>query len=285
VSGRSGAPRGGDAGSQRGAPIDALIDRAVEAINRGDRVTATALAGQVFAVDGGNADAEDLLAAPRDAGENRRLTILFADLVDSTKLSTRIEPETYRAVVGRYREQVRRIVARYEGHIGGTAGDGVLAVFGHAIAHEDDVRRAVRAGMEVVADMTRGARILIQTRAPALTTSPLPARSLSAKARGSSKSEQALMMSTCAGSPHANTFLTPSRMRRMTVSFPNLHEREQISNEPALQSDSRWSSYQAGSRLGSDGSHRNFCLTHQFSRMLGQLGIGRGKCLASQGHT
>ena len=89
-------------------------------------MTATALAGQVLAVDRGNADAEDLLAAPGDAGEIRRLTILFADLVDSTVLSTRVEPETYRSVVGRYREQVRRIVARYEGHIGGTAGDGIL---------------------------------------------------------------------------------------------------------------------------------------------------------------
>lgn len=136
-------------------PIDELIDRAVSAINRGDRLTATALAGEVLAVDGSNADAEDLLAAPRDAGEIRRLTILFADLVDSTLLSTRVEPETYRSVVGRYREEVRRVVTRYEGHIGGTAGDGILAVFGHPIAHEDDVRRAVRAGMEVVADVAR----------------------------------------------------------------------------------------------------------------------------------
>ena len=64
------------------------------------------LAGQVLAVDVGNADAEDLLAAPGDGGEIRRLTILFADLVDSTALSTRVEPETYRTLVGRYRKQV-----------------------------------------------------------------------------------------------------------------------------------------------------------------------------------
>ena len=86
------------------------------------------------------------LAAPGDAGEIRRLTILFADLVDSTVLSTRVEPETYRLLVGRYREQVLRIVNRYEGHVGSTKGDGLLAVFGHPIAHEDDVRRAVQAG-------------------------------------------------------------------------------------------------------------------------------------------
>ena len=69
---------------ERGASIDELLDRAVAAINRGDRVSASALAGQVLAVDRGNADAEDLLAAPGDTGEIRRLTILFADLVDST---------------------------------------------------------------------------------------------------------------------------------------------------------------------------------------------------------
>lgn len=155
VDGRPAVARGGDLEPQRGAPIDALIDRAVAAINRGDRVTATALAGQVLAVERDNADAEDLLAAPGDVGEIRRLTLLFADLVDSTLLSTRVEPETYRSVVGGYREQLRRIVSRYEGHIGGTAGDGVLAVFGHPVAHEDDVVRAVRAGMEIVAEVNR----------------------------------------------------------------------------------------------------------------------------------
>ena len=69
----------------------------------GDRVSAAALARQVLVADRGNAEAEDLLTAPGEAGEIRRLTILFADLVDSTVLSTRVEPETYRMVVGRYR--------------------------------------------------------------------------------------------------------------------------------------------------------------------------------------
>ena len=77
------------------ASIDDLLDRAVRAINLGDRKTADALAGQVLSVDGGNWDAEELLAAPGDSGEIRRLSILFADLVDSTALSTRIELEVY----------------------------------------------------------------------------------------------------------------------------------------------------------------------------------------------
>ena len=97
----------------RVASIDELLDRAVAAINRGDRVAPSALADQVLAVDGGNAEAEDLLTAPGDAGEIRRLTILFADLVDSTVLSTRVEPETYRMLVGRYREQVVQVVDRF----------------------------------------------------------------------------------------------------------------------------------------------------------------------------
>jgi hypothetical protein len=66
---------------ERGASLDDLLDRAVAAINRGDRAAASALADQVLAVDGGNADAEDLLAAPAADGEILRLTILFADLV------------------------------------------------------------------------------------------------------------------------------------------------------------------------------------------------------------
>ena len=126
--------RDGDVYPERGASIDELLDRAVAAINRGDRVAASALAAQVLAVDVGNAEAEDLLASPGDGGEIRRLTIMFADLVDSTALSTRVEPETYRLLVGRYRDLVLGIVDRYEGHVGSTKGDGLLAVFGYPSA-------------------------------------------------------------------------------------------------------------------------------------------------------
>ena len=134
--------------------IDELLDQAVRALNRGDRPTADALAGQVLQVDRGNADAEELLAALTDSGEIRRMTIIFADLVDSTALSTRLEPEVYRTVVGRYRDEVLRIVNRYEGHVGSTKGDGVLAVFGHPKAHENDVRRAVLAGLDITREVS-----------------------------------------------------------------------------------------------------------------------------------
>ena len=134
---------------ESGASIDELLDRAVRAINDGDRATATTLAGQVLSVDRNNPEAEDLLAAPARYGEIRRLTIMFADLVDSTALSTRLEPETYRTLVGRYRDDVRGIVDRYEGHISSIKGDGLLVVFGHPKAHENDVQRAVAAGLDI----------------------------------------------------------------------------------------------------------------------------------------
>ncbi|SHW19235.1 adenylate/guanylate cyclase family protein [Mycobacteroides abscessus subsp. abscessus] len=129
--------------------IDELVDRAVMAANRGDHAAASSLAEQVLAVDKDNADAEDLLTAPVDGGELRRLTIMFVDLVDSTVLSTQIEPEVYRTVVGHYRDRVRQGVERYDGHIASTKGDGLLAVFGHPHAHEDDARRAVQAGLDI----------------------------------------------------------------------------------------------------------------------------------------
>jgi class 3 adenylate cyclase len=132
-----------------GISIDELLDQAVAAINRGDRISAKALAGEVLAVDRGNADAEDLLTAPSSGGEIRRLTIMFADLVDSTALSTRIEPQTYGLLVGSYRELVVGIVTRFGGYIASTKGDGLLALFGYPAAHEDDVRRAVLTGLEI----------------------------------------------------------------------------------------------------------------------------------------
>jgi class 3 adenylate cyclase len=137
----------------RPAGVDELLDRALRAAAEGDRATANLLAGQVLAVDRNNADAEDLLAAPKEYGEIRRLTILFADLVDSTALSTKVEPETYRTVVGRYRDDVLRIVGQYEGHIGSTKGDGLLAFFGHPKAHEDDVQRAVQASLDITREV------------------------------------------------------------------------------------------------------------------------------------
>ncbi|MGV0791086.1 adenylate/guanylate cyclase domain-containing protein [Mycolicibacterium sp. XJ1819] len=135
--------------------IDELLDRASQAISEGDRATASGLARRVLSMDSGNADAEELLAMPVEHGEIRRLTLLFADLVDSTELSTRVDPERYRTAVGLFKERVRDVIARYDGHISSTKGDGLLCVFGHPTAHENDVERAVLAGLDIAGETAR----------------------------------------------------------------------------------------------------------------------------------
>jgi len=138
----------------KSASIDAMLDRAVIAFNRGDRATATTLAGQILAVDHGNPEAEDLLTFD-DHGEIRRLTMMFVDLVDSTGLSTRVDPESYRTLIGRYHDEVQQLVNHFGGHISSTQGDGLLALFGHPTAHEDDARRAVAAGLDITRAVAR----------------------------------------------------------------------------------------------------------------------------------
>ncbi len=145
----------GDTADDRHASIDDLLDRAVYALNSGDREAATALAGEVLAIDDTNTDAEDLLAAPDETGEMRRLTLVFIDLVESTQLSTRLAPEPYRMLVGKYRELVTRTVERYEGHVASIKGDGLLTMFGHPVAHENDLHRAVRAGLDITREVRR----------------------------------------------------------------------------------------------------------------------------------
>ena len=82
--------------------------------------------------------------------ELRRLTIMFSDLVGSTSLSGRLDPETYRTVLGKYKETCRRVIEDdFDGHLVHTRGDGMLAVFGYPTAHEDDALRAVTAGLTI----------------------------------------------------------------------------------------------------------------------------------------
>ena len=84
-------------------------------------------------------------------GELRRLTILFCDVVGSTELSGRWEPETYRELMTRYRSVCREVIeTEFEGHIVQIKGDGILSVFGFPVAHENDAERAVRAGLALV---------------------------------------------------------------------------------------------------------------------------------------
>ena len=82
--------------------------------------------------------------------ERRQLTVLFCDLVDSTRLANQLDPEELREVVRAYQEACAKVIARYEGHIAQYLGDGLLVYFGYPLAHEDDAQRAVRAGLGMV---------------------------------------------------------------------------------------------------------------------------------------
>jgi class 3 adenylate cyclase/predicted ATPase len=82
--------------------------------------------------------------------ERRQLTLLFCDLVASTELSARLDPEDLREVLHAYQACVAAVVTRFEGHVAKYMGDGVLVYFGYPGAHEDDAERAVRAGLELV---------------------------------------------------------------------------------------------------------------------------------------
>src|SRR6516162_5115855 len=93
-------------------------------------------------------------AKPQDAAERRQLTVMFCDLVGSTALSVRFDPEELREEIRAYQNTVSGVVARYDGFVAKFMGDGVLAYFGYPRAHEDDAERAVRAGLEIAAEVT-----------------------------------------------------------------------------------------------------------------------------------
>ena len=88
-------------------------------------------------------------AASNDA-ERRQRTVMFCDLVGSTPLSTRFDPEDLRELIGVYHRAVTETVARFAGFVAKYMGDGVLIYFGYPEAHEDDAERAVRAGLAVI---------------------------------------------------------------------------------------------------------------------------------------
>src|SRR5215813_10186066 len=86
----------------------------------------------------------------KDDAERRQLTVMFTDLVGSTALSTKLDPEDMRFVIGAYHKCVAETVARFDGFVAKYMGDGVLVYFGYPQAHEDDAERAVRAGLALI---------------------------------------------------------------------------------------------------------------------------------------
>jgi class 3 adenylate cyclase len=85
------------------------------------------------------------------AAERRQVTVMFSDLVGSTALSARLDPEDLREVISTYQKCVAETVQRFGGFVAKYMGDGVLVYFGYPQAREDDAERAVRAGLELVA--------------------------------------------------------------------------------------------------------------------------------------
>src|SRR5919204_6976544 len=92
---------------------------------------------------------------PMATAERRHLTVMICDLVGSTALSARLDPEEMGAVMDAYHAACARIVQAYDGFLGDFRGDGILAYFGYPRAHEDDAERTVRAALEIAAAVAR----------------------------------------------------------------------------------------------------------------------------------
>ena len=88
--------------------------------------------------------------APEDRAERRQVTVMFSDLVGSTALSARMDPEDLREIISAYQKAVAETVQRLGGYVAKYMGDGVLVYFGYPQAHEDDAERSVRAGLELI---------------------------------------------------------------------------------------------------------------------------------------
>jgi predicted ATPase/class 3 adenylate cyclase len=102
---------------------------------------------------------------PQDTAERRQVTVMFSDLVGSTAMSARMDPEDLRELISAYQKCVAVTVERFGGFVAKYMGDGILVYFGYPQAHEDDAERAVRAGLELVAAVTGlKTRAALQTR-------------------------------------------------------------------------------------------------------------------------
>ncbi len=105
--------------------------------------------------DDQNAERIQRSAQANPDAERRQLTVMFVDMVGSTAMSGRLDPEDMRELLRAYQDACSAAIARYDGYVAKFMGDGVLAYFGYPVAHEDDAERAVNAGLGVVAAIDR----------------------------------------------------------------------------------------------------------------------------------
>jgi len=103
---------------------------------------------------GAPASAAKIQSSEEIAGERRHLTVLFCDLVNSTEIAARLDPEEWRDIAARYQRSAGEAVMRLGGHVAKYLGDGLVVYFGYPQAHEDDAERAVRAGLAIVDAIT-----------------------------------------------------------------------------------------------------------------------------------
>jgi class 3 adenylate cyclase len=109
-----------------------------------------AIAALGESMPGVEASAKPATGPTSNEAERRQLTVMFCDLVGSTPLSTRFDPEDLREIIGAYHRCVADTVAQFGGFVAKYMGDGVLVYFGYPEAHEDDAERAVRSGLAVI---------------------------------------------------------------------------------------------------------------------------------------
>src|SRR5262245_4535896 len=114
----------------------------------------------------GSSMAPHQFAVTSDA-ERRQITVMFCDLVGSTALAARLDPEDLREIIGEYHRCCTEVIQRHHGIVSRYMGDGVLAYFGYPRAHEDDAEQAVRAGLlllEVIGGLQAGIDTRLQVR-------------------------------------------------------------------------------------------------------------------------
>jgi class 3 adenylate cyclase/tetratricopeptide (TPR) repeat protein len=107
------------------------------------------------------------------AGERRQLTVMFCDLVGSTALGEKLDPEELRSLLHAYRTLCGDVIARYDGFVARYVGDGILVYFGWPTAHEEDAERAVRAALEIVHTVKRASSSEILTVRIGIATGPV----------------------------------------------------------------------------------------------------------------
>ncbi|MBV8575626.1 MAG: AAA family ATPase, partial [Acetobacteraceae bacterium] len=121
----------------------------------------TAASGKVASTEAATA----IDRSPKDDAERRQVSVMFSDLVGSTALSARMDPEDLRGVISAYQKCVTETVRRFGGFVAKYMGDGVLVYFGYPQAHEDDAERAVRAGLELIGAVNSiNSNLPLQTR-------------------------------------------------------------------------------------------------------------------------